>query len=77
MSSLLKKNINFDLYSNNEIGIILLKILRLLLNKRNSSSMESVLSAFSELAQLAVRKVYTLSGKKTDIHFNFTFIRFD
>lgn len=44
-------------------GIKPRKILRILLNKRNSSSLESVLSAFSELAQLAVRKVFTLSGQ--------------
>ncbi|ERL85804.1 serine/threonine-protein kinase GD17699 [Dendroctonus ponderosae] len=48
-------------------GIKPRKILRLLLNKRNSSSMESVLSAFSELAQLAVRKVYTLSGQPVTV----------
>ncbi|XP_050294265.1 serine/threonine-protein kinase GM11705 [Anthonomus grandis grandis] len=45
-------------------GIKPRKILRILLNKRNSSSFESVLSAFSEIAQLAVRKTYTISGKQ-------------
>ncbi|XP_066159331.1 serine/threonine-protein kinase GL21140 [Euwallacea fornicatus] len=45
-------------------GIKPRKILRILLDKRNSSSMESVLSAFSELSQLAVRKVYILSGQQ-------------
>ncbi|XP_018564518.1 serine/threonine-protein kinase GM11705 isoform X1 [Anoplophora glabripennis] len=44
-------------------GIKPRKILRLLLNKRNSSSMDQVLSAFSEVAQLAVRKVFSLSGQ--------------
>ncbi|KAL1505322.1 hypothetical protein ABEB36_004914 [Hypothenemus hampei] len=44
-------------------GIKPRKIFRILLNKRNSSSLEAVLSAFSELAQLAVRKVYSLSGQ--------------
>ncbi|CAH0558926.1 unnamed protein product [Brassicogethes aeneus] len=44
-------------------GIRPRKILRILLNKRNSSNFEQVLSAFSELCQLAVRKVFTLSGQ--------------
>jgi doublecortin-like kinase 1/2 len=42
------------------------QIQRLLLNKRNSSSMEQVLSALTEAAQLdsgAVRKVFSLSGQ--------------
>ncbi|CAG9815807.1 unnamed protein product [Phaedon cochleariae] len=47
-------------------GIKPRKILRLLLNKRNSSSMEQLLSAFSETAQLAVRKVFTLSGQSVN-----------
>lgn len=41
-------------------------MLRLLLNKRNASNMEQVLSALTEAAQLdsgAVRKVFTLSGQ--------------
>lgn len=37
--------------------------------------MESVLSAFSELAQIAVRKVYTLSGKYF-FHFQVNFNNF-
>jgi doublecortin-like kinase 1/2 len=47
-------------------GIKPRKIQRLLLNKRNSSSMEQVLSALTEAAQLdsgAVRKVFSLSGQ--------------
>lgn len=39
--------------------------MRLLLNKRNASSLDQVLSSLTETAQLdsgAVRKVYTLSG---------------
>ncbi|KAG5886685.1 hypothetical protein JTB14_007087 [Gonioctena quinquepunctata] len=49
-------------------GIKPRKTLRLLLNKRNSSSLEQVLSAFSEVAQLAVRKVFSLSGQSiTDL----------
>ncbi|KAF2902983.1 hypothetical protein ILUMI_03210 [Ignelater luminosus] len=47
-------------------GIKPRKVLRLLLNKRNASSMEQVLSALTEAAQLdsgAVRKVFTLSGQ--------------
>ncbi|KAJ8985732.1 hypothetical protein NQ317_014383 [Molorchus minor] len=44
-------------------GIKPRKIQRILLNKRNSSSMEQVLSAFSEVAQLAVRKVFSISGQ--------------
>ncbi|XP_074029199.1 serine/threonine-protein kinase GL21140 [Leptinotarsa decemlineata] len=49
-------------------GIKPRKTLRLLLNKRNSSNMEQVLSAFSEVAQLAVRKVFSLSGQSiTDL----------
>ncbi|CAG9856591.1 unnamed protein product [Phyllotreta striolata] len=43
-------------------GIKPRKILRLLLNKRNSPSLEHVLSVLSEQAQIAVRKVITLSG---------------
>lgn len=39
------------------------KILRILLNKRNASSMEQVLSAFSEVAQLAINKVYNQNGQ--------------
>ncbi|XP_076260456.1 serine/threonine-protein kinase GL21140 [Rhynchophorus ferrugineus] len=45
-------------------GIKPRKILRLLINKRNCSSLEQVLSAFSEVAQIAVRKVFTLSGQQ-------------
>ncbi|CAH1105571.1 unnamed protein product [Psylliodes chrysocephalus] len=44
-------------------GIKPRKILRLLLNKRNSPSLDHVLSVLSEQAQLAVRKVITLSGQ--------------
>ncbi|XP_018335068.1 serine/threonine-protein kinase GL21140 [Agrilus planipennis] len=42
------------------------KVIRLLLNKRNASSMDQTLSALTEASQLdsgAVRKVFTLSGK--------------
>lgn len=41
--------------------------MRLLLNKRNSSSMDQVLSALTDAARLdsgAVRKVFTLSGQQ-------------
>ncbi|XP_056640231.1 serine/threonine-protein kinase GL21140 [Diorhabda sublineata] len=44
-------------------GIKPRKIYRLLLNKRNSPSLEQVLSAFSEIAQFAVRKVFSISGQ--------------
>lgn len=47
-------------------GIKPRKIIRLLLNKRNSSSIEQVLRALTDAAQLdsgAVRKVYSLSGQ--------------
>ncbi|XP_044262083.1 serine/threonine-protein kinase GL21140 [Tribolium madens] len=51
-------------------GIKPRKIIRLLINKRNASSMEQVLSALTEAAQLdsgAVRKVFTLSGQAVTI----------
>ncbi|CAG9835704.1 unnamed protein product [Diabrotica balteata] len=41
-------------------------ISRLLLNKRNSPSLEQVLSAFSEIVQFAVRRVYSLSGQSVN-----------
>ncbi|XP_060526690.1 serine/threonine-protein kinase GD17699 [Cylas formicarius] len=44
-------------------GIKPRKIMRILLNRRNSSSLDQVLSAFSELAQVAVRKVYGHGGQ--------------
>ncbi|XP_022909415.1 serine/threonine-protein kinase GL21140 [Onthophagus taurus] len=47
-------------------GIKPRKVIRLLLNKRNSASIEQVLSALTESASLdsgAVRKVFTLSGR--------------
>lgn len=42
------------------------QVLRLLLNKRNASNMDQILSALTDAAQLdsgAVRKVFTLSGQ--------------
>ncbi|XP_045466039.1 serine/threonine-protein kinase GL21140 [Harmonia axyridis] len=52
-------------------GIKPRKVLRLLLNKRNSSSMDQVLGALTEVANLdsgAVRKVFTLAGQSvTDL----------
>uniref|UniRef100_A0A6P7FV37 non-specific serine/threonine protein kinase n=1 Tax=Diabrotica virgifera virgifera TaxID=50390 RepID=A0A6P7FV37_DIAVI len=47
-------------------GIKPRKISRLLLNKRNSPSLEQVLSAFSEIVQFAVRRVYSLSGQSVN-----------